>query len=458
MKIALILPDVDSFHALRIHFGLAYLSTALKAAGYRDVRFWAVTSVPDYARVLAELKDYRPDIAAFTSVETQFENVIALSREIKAALPCVTVCGGTFATLFPDCIKDAPGLDGIFRGECEDAFVRFVRRVERKEDLRQAENFCWHDRESGKVAQNPLLPLETDLDRHGFADKTIFDYQSVIDGYDGYAPFMFNRGCPYDCAFCSNHALAMVYSQSRNLTRRRSVDSCVAEIRDAAAGFSFRGIHIWDDLFTSNRRWLYEFLDRYKAEIAKPFMCTTRSNECDDELFRRLKEAGCYKVHMSLESGSDFIRNRIMRRGISREKVESSFQSAHRHGIRVSASSIIGLPFETEDMVKETIALLGKLRIADLGVNVFYPYRGTRLRELCEQYGLIGREVKYGLRERRESVLDSPHMSKEKLAYYRDNFAVLARRHQGLMEYAWALINRHLRPLARRLLKGRKAR
>jgi radical SAM superfamily enzyme YgiQ (UPF0313 family) len=247
---------------------------------------------------------------------------------------------------------------------------------------------------------------------------------------------MFNRGCPYNCAFCSNHVLASVYGKRANVTRRRSVDSCIAEIKAVSNQYKFDIIQIWDDLFTSDRKWLYEFLDKYKAEFNKPFMCTTRSNLCDDDLFKRLKEGGCYKVHMSLESGNDFIRNKIMRRNISREAVIKSFNLADKYGIRVNASSIIGLPFETEDMIKETISLLSKLNIESPGVNIFYPYMGTRLREICEEYGLIERNRKYDIKERRESLLYLPHISKERLQYYHDHFEELVRRKEGIIPYA----------------------
>ena len=65
---------------------------------------------------------------------------------------------------------------------------------------------------------------------------------------------------------------------------------------------------------------------------------------------------------MSLESGNDFIRNTVMNRNISKEMVVRSFGLAKKYGIEVSASVIIGLPFETEEMIKDTIRLLGKIK------------------------------------------------------------------------------------------------
>lgn len=442
MRILFILPDVDSFHKLYIHFGIAYISGFLKKNGYDDIQFLTVTSVDDYKGVVNEAVSFKPDIVGFTSVETQFSNVINLSKLIKEVWKCVIVCGGSFATLYPDCIKDAPHLDGVFIGESEGAFLKFVKAVEQGKDFHAIENFYFYDGNEGRVVKNNLLPKETDLDRLGFPDRSIFNFQKVIDSYGGAAPFMLNRGCPYNCTFCSNHALAYVYGSLSNLTRMRSVDSSIEEIKDVSERYKFGVVHIWDDLFITNRKWLYEFLDKYKSKIKKPFMCTTRSNLCDDELFKKLKEGGCYRVHMSLESGNDFIRNTVMRRNISRDTVIKSFELAHKYGIQVNSSSIIGLPFETENMIKETISLNGVLRIEFPGANIFHPYKGTHLRDVCVEYGMIEREQNYGIRERRESVLKSPYITKERLQYYHDNFEVLVRRKEGILPYLKAKIKK----------------
>lgn len=435
MRILFILPNVDSSYKLSIHFGIAYIAGVLKSNGYKDIRFLSVSNINEYDYVIKEVLLFKPDIVGFTSVETQFTNVINISKRIKEVWKCAIVCGGVFPTIFPECLKDAECLDGVFCGESEMAFFKFVRAIEKGEDYHSVENFCFCDSQSGQIVKNNLLSQESNLDHLGFPDREIFNFQSVIDLQGNAAPFMFNRGCPYNCSFCSNHVLASVYGKRSNSTRKRSVDSCVAEIKDLGSRYRFDIIQIWDDLFTSDRKWLYEFLDKYKSDIKKPFMCTTRSNLCDEELFKRLKEGGCYRVHMSLESGNDFIRNKVMRRNISREKVVQSFNLANKYKIQTNASSIIGLPFETEEMIKETISLLGSLKVDSPGVNIFYPYIGTRLREVCEEYGLIEHERKHNIRERRESVLNLPHISSGKLHYYYDNFEDLVRQKEGILSY-----------------------
>ena len=41
----------------------------------------------------------------------------------------VTVCGGIHPTLYPECIKEAPSLDVIFRGDSEVPFLNFLQKI-----------------------------------------------------------------------------------------------------------------------------------------------------------------------------------------------------------------------------------------------------------------------------------------------------------------------------------------
>ena len=239
MKILFILPDVDSFHKLEIHFGIAYISGVLKMKGYNDIRFLTVSSIDDYDHIINEIVSFKPEIVGFTAVETQFLNVINLSQKIKEVWDCVIVCGGVFPTIYPDCVKDAQYLDGIFIGECEEAFLKFVASVERGEDFLKTENLCFYDKKNNAIIKNRLMPIEYDLDKFGFPDREIFNFQGIIDRSGQAAPFMFNRGCPYNCSFCSNHSLATVYGKESNRTRRRNVESCIAEIKSVKSKYKF---------------------------------------------------------------------------------------------------------------------------------------------------------------------------------------------------------------------------
>ena len=423
MKVMLIFPDMNSFHSIKYHPGLASISSYLKSFGH-EVKLEYVTSVDQFDRVVDHIINFGAEIVAFTSVESQFVYVEDLSIQIKKNHNCIIICGGPYVTLFPEVIKSADGLDGIFVGEGEYAFLELIENLQKKQDYLTTHNFCYYDEKSDKVVKNPLNPLIDNLETLPFPDRTIFDFQNDIDTHN-FVLFYFNRGCPFKCAFCCNRALAKVYGMNSNKTRRRSVKSCMAEIREVVSNYKMRGfLYFGDDLFTHNKKWLHEFLDQYKKEFNLPFMCQTRSNIASNEMFAKLRDAGCTHVMMSIESGNDFIRNEVMNRGISKEQIYNSFKWAHQNDIKISGTCIIGLPYETKEMIEESIEVTAKTYTEFFGVNIFYPYKGTELRRVCEENGFLPENIDK-IKERKESILNLPTISKEEILYYYNNWGRL---------------------------------
>ena len=213
--------------------------------------------------------------------------------------------------------------------------------------------------------------------------------------------------------------------------RYRSVDSTIEQIKMVVDRYDFNPsttLVISDDLFSINKKWLDDFLPRFEKEIGRPFIDNIRATVTSEEYFKKLGDAGCKFVLMSVESGNDYIRNEVMKRGISRQKVFDSFEWAHKAGVQTNANAIIGLPFETPEMVEDSIQTLAQLGATEYGINIFYPYKGTALRKVCEDNGFmpdtLGLEANdlSSIRERRESILNLPTITKDQILYYEQNW------------------------------------
>ncbi|MCK5083274.1 MAG: radical SAM protein, partial [Candidatus Omnitrophica bacterium] len=239
----------------------------------------------------------------------------------------------------------------------------------------------------------------------------------------GYAPFFFSKGCPYLCTYCSNHAIAKRYGSSRNTPRFRSPENCIREIEDVISRFKITTIGIFDDILGIDRKWRDEFLKKYKEKIRIRFFCLLRANLVDEKFVRLLKNAGCYRISMGVESGNDYIRNTVMNRGLSEKQIIKAFDLCRQYRIQTNSLNIIGTPGETEEMIWDTIHLNRRLRATSSGVNIFYPYKGTQLGDHCFSEGLVNEDLYYSFSsERRSSVLNYPDDFKEKLVYYSRNW------------------------------------
>ena len=171
-------------------------------------------------------------------------------------------------------------------------------------------------------------------------------------------------------------------------------------------------------------------------------LCLLRANVMDEKFVRLLKAAGCYRISIGVESGNDHIRNDVMNRKMSREQIVNAFALAHARGIETMAINMMGLPGETDEMIWDTIRLNRQIKPTFSGVNIFYPYRGTKLGDRCFDEGLVDeRRYRNFSNERRESVLNFPEAHRRKLTNYH--------RHWESLVYPWSVKRR-----IRRMLQG----
>ena len=88
-----------------------------------------------------------------------------------------------------------------------------------------------------------------------------------------------------------------------------------------------------------------------------------------------------------------------------------------KEGIKVWAFNMLGLPFETEETIKETIELNKKIKPDKVFISIFYPYPRTELYDLCKKNNWLT-NIKINTYFEPISTLNQPTISKEKIEYY----------------------------------------
>jgi radical SAM superfamily enzyme YgiQ (UPF0313 family) len=109
----------------------------------------------------------------------------------------------------------------------------------------------------------------------------------------------------------------------------------------------------------------------------------------DRELVDLMRRAGFIMVSLAVESGSDYIRNKIMGKKVSREQIVDAFRICSEAGMNVGAFLIIGMPEDTEETIDETIALLREIDTTRAIVTPAKPLPGTALFEQCVRDNLL---------------------------------------------------------------------
>ena len=180
------------------------------------------------------------------------------------------------------------------------------------------------------------------------------------------------RGCPYTCKWCST----AVYGQSY---RRRPADQVAAELKMLKETYQPDSIWFVDDVFTVSHKWLENFHEEViKQEAIIPFECITRAERLNDDVLQLLKEAGCYRIWIGAESGSQKIIDAMDRR-VDVDVVKTAIQKTNALGMESGTFIMVGYPGEDEQDINETIKYLKAANPTHFTITVAYPIKGTSL-------------------------------------------------------------------------------
>ena len=146
----------------------AYISGALKAAGFTDLRFIdAMTNDLSEEQVRAILRSEKPDVIGCTAITPSIYKAERLLEIAKEEHPeALTVLGGIHATfMYQQVLTEAPWIDAIVRGEGEEIIVDLMRAREDgrwERDRRSIRGIAYRD--GTEVVATVAAPTVKNLD------------------------------------------------------------------------------------------------------------------------------------------------------------------------------------------------------------------------------------------------------------------------------------------------------
>lgn len=381
MKILFVYTDINvRGGAQSYQFGIGSISAVLKQHGH-ETRLHYMFADCNAQGLLDDINSYKPDLIAFSAVSPQYQYVSRVFKLLPSSYPRpFTLLGGQHATLCPECLTEIPNLDAICVGEGEYPTLELVEALRDKKSIDDIKNL-WIKKPNGRIIQNGTRRFVEDLDTLPFPDRDLFEMQAIIDSDFKTALFMFSRGCPYKCSFCSNHVLRK--KQTGKYVRFRSVQSCLTEIRDVVKKYDVKALYFNDDCFTVSKEFVREFCDAYKAEFKLPFDINARPETLSDEICTMLASAGCRRISIGIECGDESFRREVLKRSMTNERIIAAFDSCRKAGIKTKSFNIVGFPGETPAIFQETINLNERINPDSVIIGIFEPYPGTELADVC---------------------------------------------------------------------------
>lgn len=429
MKVTFIYPDIigGPYYKGYFYTGIGYLSSVLKQAGH-NISLIHITQPICREEFIHNLKVSQPNIVAFSTTTNMFHYVKIWSQWVKEEMDVLIVCGGVHPTLNPEEVISYKHIDIVCVGEGEGALIELCEAMAMGQEFFNIKNLWVKANE--RVYRNSLRPLIRNLDVLPFPDRTIYDYPSLYHEREKRAIIMASRGCPYNCAYCCNHALKHTFKGLGSYIRFRSVANVITKIKQIIANYPFvTALAFDDDILPINRKWLVEFTDSYAHEVALPFSCNVHPALINGDVVRILKEAGCVELHVGIESGNEQIRNKVLNRNISNENILRALSFCKKEDLQVYTYNMVGVPFEGIKEMLDTVKL--NVKYSDINqVSIFFPYKGTKLYEVCKEGDLLSSKTVTDYFQ--DTMLNYPQSKRNQILFIRNYFRILVRFYSAL--------------------------
>lgn len=163
----------------------------------------------------------------------------------------------------------------------------------------------------------------------------------------------------------------------------------IKEVKEVIKRYPTKFVYFQDDTIILNKEWTEEFCNKYKKEINIPFHCHIRANLLTEKIAPALKKAGCYSVHIAIESGNPKIRNGLLKRQMTNEEILNACKLLRKNEIKFMTQNIIGIPTETLKEALETLKMNINCKPTYAWVSLFQPYPGTKLGEFTEEQNFL---------------------------------------------------------------------
>ena len=403
-----------------IHVGISYISAHLKSRGHTTRLTVLSSEMPSRSLALVEsvVAEFDPELVAFTAVSTQYPFISQVARRLKQKWPKkFLLLGGIHASVRPqEVIRDA--FDAVCIGEGELPTAELLDRLQAGQAPRGIPNL-WFKFGDGSVEQNPTRPFVSTLEQFPLPDREMW-HDWVNAKRLTHHVVQPSRGCPYSCAYCSNHALRRL--AAGKYVRFRSPAGVVDEMRALKARYpEMTDVYLQSETIAVDPEWLDELADLLHAfnlgldqKISVACNFRVARQLLTERIFGALERANVRTIEIGLESGSERLRAEVLRRNYSNEEFLRAVVLARRHGMKVNVYNLVGIPGETPAEYQETVAINRRVCPDRSLTSIFFPYPGTDLFDQCEEQGVLAGAAN-PTSERWRATLDFPRFSRAEI-------------------------------------------
>lgn len=317
----------------------------------------------EYSTVIKNFFDLEKySYVGFTSFSNNFINSLLMAIEIKKINPNIVIFfGGAHVSSCPEeVLNQFNCIDFICLGEGENVVPYLVDYFKNDISIKNVPNIAYI--ENGIVKFSKTIPIIEEKELPSIPTNFELIGVNTVDIIKNSVSIEGGRGCPFNCVFCSTNN----FWQRKN--RMKTIDNLMKEIHNLNefAGTTF--FKITHDLFTLKKDLLLQFTNEMKKNNYY-WNCSARIDTVDESILDEMYSSGCKDIFFGIETGDPKIQ-KLINKNINLKKIDTIFNYCNEKNYMITASFIIGFPFESKENLDNTLNIIFK----------YYKYNNIKFR------------------------------------------------------------------------------
>lgn len=365
--------------------GVLSLATMLEFHGHSCVVKDYCYESMDADAIVAFIESVGIRIVTMTTYTINVDDALSFAKFLKKSVKGITIImGGPHITLDASYCYKSRYVDYCLKGEGEASIVELVEGILSDFSIispEQVAGVCYHDSRE-KVENEAPSPIEN-LDLLPIVNRNL----AGIERYTDVINISSSRGCPARCIYCAGSVLG------GRRYRIRNIDNVVLEIIRIKSQLqdNIRLIYFIDDTFTVAKKRIYRYVKLRKLlNLGYLWRCESRLDVMDKDVLDVISDNGCLAIHFGVESGSQYVLDRIQK-NINLERAVELIRYASTKKMLVCCYFMIGHYCDTLATMEQTCELIKALVTeCNIDATLHYntPYPGTYQYEHMEELGI----------------------------------------------------------------------
>jgi len=386
MKALLINPPSKFEKSTPLPLGLLYIASYLEKNGHKvKIIDMKVEEIP-LSKLKMEILDFGPDYIGIKCLTYEAKTVYSLSDFIKKIdKKYKIVLGGPHASANPREVINEKSVDYVVSGEGEITFEELLEGITPS----KIKGLVY---KAGKsIKENPPREFIQDLDKMPLPAYHLIEVKKYFNNPYAHAFFkarknisqiFTSRGCPFQCIYCHK-----IFGKT---IRYHSAERVLKEIHLLYNLYGVREFQIEDDSFNvdmNRAKKIMSLIKQSGMKIKISFPNGIRADFIDEDLVRKMRDAGVYSICFGVESGDKEIQ-KFIRKNLNLEKVNAAIKLSTKYGILTTGYFMMGFLDETKKQMMNTIQFAKNSKLHMATFFKVIPYPNTELYSLAKERGL----------------------------------------------------------------------